>query len=197
MAIQLNRTHRNAPPLRNTHERRLDLTDVIIRNMNSAAERDSFASHRVAIESYEAAAPINTFDASPALTFDVAAPGAADAVEENMAASAGDESRPEPGVWRTERGTIKLVVHPTGTFIKPHYNYSGILLSVELDDGSRFVRAGGCAPWTVQAADGSPISELEITSLTLDRSGSLIYQTSDRVRTVIRYDGQIQTAKLS
>lgn len=97
---------------------------------------------------------------------------------------------PQPGVARTQRGTIEFIMHPTGTAITPKYNRCGILMGIDFNDGSRFVRGNGETAWTALDEQGRELL-IQIVGVTLDRRGGVIYVTADGGRTTLHPDGTV------
>jgi hypothetical protein len=186
MAIQLNRNAHQSPKLKNTCERRRDLTSSILHNIRGM---DSYSGHSLNEQpAYDAC---QSFDSLP--QYDPQAWQFANAGRGHENVATDREQIPtEPGVWRTAKGAIDVVVHPGGTYLKARYNYSGILICVEIEDGSAFVREHGFAPWLVLDSEGNPVPALQIQSLSIDRCGTFSFVTTDGHKTIVQIDGTVK-----
>jgi hypothetical protein len=98
--------------------------------------------------------------------------------------------RMEGQVHRSVRGSIEMICHPTGTMIKPKFQ-AGLLMSVEFEDGSRFIRSNGVLPWQALDSNGNFVEELQIATLSIDKAGVISYITVDGAMTVIGIDGSV------
>jgi hypothetical protein len=98
--------------------------------------------------------------------------------------------RIEGQVQRSIRGTIELISHPTGTSVLPKFQ-SGILMSVQFQDGSRFVRMDGPLPWVALDAECRIVDSMQIAAVSINQAGVVSYFTADGSMTVIEVDGAI------
>jgi hypothetical protein len=91
------------------------------------------------------------------------------------------------GVMRT----TEFLRQPNGTFIRPHYDRSGILTSIDFSDGCRFFRADAKSPWLVLDQWSKAVEGIDITSVSIDSRGNVVYIAGGE-KSVIHIDGVIQ-----
>ncbi len=94
-------------------------------------------------------------------------------------------------LFRSERGTIQMVVHENGRRIKPNYNKCGILVAVELGNGATLRRSSGSELWSIVGQDNQEIVPSEIKAVYFDRQGSLCTTTVSGKMVKMQPDGAI------
>lgn len=97
----------------------------------------------------------------------------------------------DPAVMRSCRGTIEMVLHPSGRKIVPTYNYCGMLVRVDLSDGAWFERNREGGNWQMLDKSGQDVLDQSILSLTFDKQGNLSFITECGSRTTIFTSGMI------
>jgi hypothetical protein len=105
--------------------------------------------------------------------------GTADGLTREISKPAASGAKPRRKVQRSERGTIEMVIDRRGKQVTPHYNKVGVLNSVDLGDGTKFVRAPGGKTWSLVAVDTDEILMEQLQSVVFDKDGNLFYTTSD------------------
>lgn len=105
--------------------------------------------------------------------------GTADGLTREISKPAASGAKPRRKVQRSERGTIEMVIDRRGKQVTPHYNKVGVLNSVDLGDGTKFVRAPGGKTWSLVAVDTNEILMEQLQSVVFDKDGNLFYTTSD------------------
>lgn len=85
--------------------------------------------------------------------------------------------------------TTEFLRQPMGTLIKPHYDRSGILIRIEFSDGCSFSRAKAQTPWLVLDQNGQAVEGVEITSVSIDCRGNVVYILHTGEKSVIHVDG--------
>lgn len=221
MAINLNRTQpRSGKKLcRSTSERRADWAEQLISKIdNSRPYCDSFGNamqYSAASCAQEQAEEPQDYSleavmqvreehhfAPPAQSLEQAAqdtyPTDASEVEEAESADASlEQCQPQTfkyaerdnadGVMRT----TEFLRQPSGTFIRPHYNRSGILTAIDFSDGCRFFRADAKSPWLVLDQCSKAVDGIDITSVSIDPRGNVVYIVGGE-KSVIHIDGVMQ-----
>lgn len=109
----------------------------------------------------------------------------------NFTERAQDNDMTDPGVLRSVRGTIEMVLHPTGRKIIPRYNGCGMLVRVDLSDGGWFERGREEGVWRMFDENGRETLDQPIVSLNFDRIGNLGFITLDGTRTTLYTNGMI------
>jgi hypothetical protein len=91
------------------------------------------------------------------------------------------------GVMRT----TEFLRQPNGTFIRPHYDRSGILTAIDFSDGCRFFRGDAKSPWLVLDQWSKAVEGIDITSVSIDSRGNVVYIAGGE-KSVIHIDGAIK-----
>jgi hypothetical protein len=105
-----------------------------------------------------------------------------DGVEQSTAAPLSD-------IYRTRRGTIELVIHKDGRMIAPQYNNCGILVGVDLGNGSTLQRPTSGGLWHVLDSQGVEQPSIDIKAVTFDKHGTLWAITVSGERLKVSADG--------